>query len=723
MSARRLLPLVCLTLSLGAVSAAGATPPGPNGRIAFGSNGDGELYSVNADGSGLRRLTWTPQLEQSPTWSPDGSRIAYESDYNGTFRIWLMSADGTGQKQISPDGSNTAGDSEPAWSPDGTLIAFASSAVNLWVMSPDGSGLRRVSDVFASHPAWSPSGQQLAYVGMTGIGVVGVDGSNPHTVTAPGAFASGPSWSPDGTQIVFARNNAQGYPGELYIANVDGSGERQLTSDGFANADPSWSPDGTQIVFQRSSVPPGGWSLWAIGVDGTGLRQITSGGSELAPSWGSSLVVPEPTPPQAPAIEIYSPTDGALYFPWMPVPVFYRCLSYVSVVVSCQGDAPNGTLLDLSMSGTRSFTVRAVDAAGRTASRSVTYQVPDVVAPQVDLRTPKDGATYDLGAAVTIDYSCADPNGSGVALCSGDLPSGFPLDTTQAGTHSFTVAALDKAGNFGFTTATYTVVGPPQIHINSPPDGAIYTLGATAPAAYTCSSVAGVQVVTCAGPVADGGALDTSSTGTKTFTVSSSDDGGRRTTLAHTYVVAGPPQIQITSPAEGATYTLGSTALAAYTCSSPWAVQVVTCAGNALDTGSVGTKTFTVHATDGLGAAAATSRTYSVVYSFSGFDPPVTTTGSIEAAKAGDALPFKFSVQGDFGLSVVSQTTWMLASCSDWSSTAAATTGQGKLSYNPLTGRYTDLVATDPTWKGSCRIADLRLADGSDHTVHVHFTH
>ena len=730
MSARRLLPLLCLTLSLGAVSAAGATPQGQNGRIAFSLNdgsGNTELYSVNADGSAMRRLTWSPQVEQAPSWAPDGTRIAYESTLGGKSHVWVMNADGSGQTELT-SGTQDLG---PAWSPDGTQIAFArpsSNGWNLFVMNADGSGLHRVSDVFGNDPAWSPDGRRLAYNGLEGIGVVGIDGSDPHRISALGTFAAGPSWSPDGTRIVFSRNSAAGYPGELFVANADGSGEQQLTSGGYANALPAWSPDGTAIVFQRTATPPFGSTLWAIGADGSGLRQVSSSTSAVGPDWGASQVVPEPSPPQAPAIQIYSPQDGALYLPGMQVPAFYLCFSYVSIIVSCQGDVPLGAQLDLSQSGTRSFTVRAVDAAGRTATLSVAFQVPDLIAPQVDLRTPKDGATYDLGAAVTIDYSCADPNGSGVAICSGDRPDGFPLDTVQAGTHTFRVVALDKAGNFGVTTATYTVVGPPQIQLSTPANGAIYTLGSVALAAYSCSSVAGVQVVTCAGPAANGGAIDTSSVGTKTFTVESSDDSGRHTTVTHSYMVAGPPQIQITSPADGATYTLGATTLAAYTCTSPWVVHIVGCTGtpangNTLDTGSVGTKTLTVRATDELGATAMLNHTYSVVYSFNGFDSPVSTTGSIDDAKAGDALPLKFSVRGDNGLGIVTQATWQPASCFDWSSAATTTTAQGKLSYNIPTDRYIDLVATDPKWKGSCRTLDLGLADGTHHTVHVRFTH
>lgn len=655
MSARGLLPLLCTALALVSVSPAGATSPGPNGRIAFASNRDGnsELYSVNPDGGAERRLTWTMQMEQSPAWSPNGGRIAYESGSGGRLRIWVMNADGSAQTQVSPPAGDLADDVDAAWSPDGTQIAFASTRAgtwNLWVMNADGSMLRRLSDVFASDPAWSPDGQQLAYVGMNGIGVVGADGSNPHVVSAPGAFASGPSWSPDGRQIAFSRNNTRGYPGELYVASVGGSGERQLTSDGFENARPSWSPDGTQIVFQRTSTAPFEWGLWAIGTDGTGLRQITSDGNDLGPDWGSSLIVPEPSPPEAPTIEIYSPADGSSYVPGMDLAAFYTCSSAVSYIVSCEGDVALGAQVELSPSGTHTFTVRAADADGRTAVQTVTYEVVDIVPPEIHLRAPKDGFTYDLGAEVTIDYSCDDPNGAGVAFCEGDRPSGAPLETAQAGTHTFTVYAVDNAGNFSQATATYTVLDrrPPTIVIASPQDDTTYALGSTVLAAYSCRGASGASVLTCIGTVPNGGALDTRSVGTKTFTVRASDEHGKTATLTHTY---------------------------------------------------------------------------KVVYTFSGFDSPVSESGSIEDAKAGEAIPLKFSLQGNMGLNVVAATTWQAVSCSDWSGLAAGTTGQGRLSYNASNDRYLDLLATDPSWKGSCRTVTLELADGTHQTVRVQFTH
>jgi Tol biopolymer transport system component len=536
--------LVFVALSATAAISAFATPPGSNGRIVFTSSraGNSELYSISADGTAGRRLTWTPATEQAPAWSPDGSRIVYESDAGGRFRIFVMNADGTGATEISPAASYLDDDMEPTWSPDATRIAFASTrggTWNIWVMNADGSGLRRVSDAFGFAPAWSPDGRRIAYSGLSGIWTIGVDGTGAQLVSAPGASPSAPSWSPDGREIVFSRNNAAGYPGELYVAALDGSHERQLTSDGYENAAPSWSPDGTQIVFQRSGGSFGDWWLESIGADGTGLQRVTAGPGDLGPDWGSATTVPEPSPPDAPTIQIFSPGDGAWYLPEMTAPAFYLCSSAVSFVVSCEGDVPFGAPLDLSVTGQRTFTVRATDAEGRTASSSVSFQVLDIEPPSVEIQTPREGASYSLGQPVTVDFSCSDGTGSGVAECEGERPNGAPLDTSSIGTHTFHVVALDRAGNSRFETSTYTVVDPqpPSVEIASPADGATYRIGEAVTAGYSCRPAGGAQLASCTGTVPSGSAVDTSSVGTKTFTVSAADDAGRTTVRTQTYRV------------------------------------------------------------------------------------------------------------------------------------------------------------------------------------------
>ena len=106
-------------------STAASDAPGPSGgdrsslygRIAFDNFDD--VWTIDADGTDLTRLTHSPAFEFDPSWSPDGTQIAYRSDRGDESEIWVMNADGTGQRRL------TAGLS-PAWSPDGSSIAYAS---------------------------------------------------------------------------------------------------------------------------------------------------------------------------------------------------------------------------------------------------------------------------------------------------------------------------------------------------------------------------------------------------------------------------------------------------------------------------------------------------------------------------------------------------------------------------------------------------------------------
>jgi Tol biopolymer transport system component len=160
---------------------------------------------IQADGANLRQLTGGGLfVSDQPSWSPDGSRIAFErySSLGGELPdIYVIGVDGTGLTRLT---TNPFHDMYPAWSPDGSKIAFASNpgaGMEIYVMNPDGTGL----------------------VNLT---------NNP----APREF--GPAWSPDGTRIVFLSHRDGN--DDIFIMNPDGSGPVNLTNHPAADDSPAW---------------------------------------------------------------------------------------------------------------------------------------------------------------------------------------------------------------------------------------------------------------------------------------------------------------------------------------------------------------------------------------------------------------------------------------------------------------------------------------------------
>src|SRR6266536_3534413 len=220
------------------------------GRIAFsaGPHPHEDVYAVNADGSGLRRLTNDPGADFDPSWSPDGRRIAYRHEGRGgdsTAEIYVMNANGSQQRNLT---RRPGQDHSPAWSPDGRRIAFASvrggPMPSIWVMNADGSKQRGVGRVFGEYQAWSPDGRKIAFdrntFGPTGwdIWVVDADGSHPRPLIASRADEQGAAWSPDGKTIAYG--SGRGAPPNytrIWLANADGSGQH-LSQNGLANARP-----------------------------------------------------------------------------------------------------------------------------------------------------------------------------------------------------------------------------------------------------------------------------------------------------------------------------------------------------------------------------------------------------------------------------------------------------------------------------------------------------
>ena len=110
-------------------------------------DGNGEVYAMDADGSGPRNLTQHPAKDFRPAWSPNGRRIAFVSRRDGNAEVYVMNADGSGKRNLTRD--RASDDDYPTWSPDGRKLAFlrgrSLDSYQLYVMNADGSGLRRLT--------------------------------------------------------------------------------------------------------------------------------------------------------------------------------------------------------------------------------------------------------------------------------------------------------------------------------------------------------------------------------------------------------------------------------------------------------------------------------------------------------------------------------------------------------------------------------------------------
>ena len=213
----------------------------PDGqRVYFSSNQTGtfEIYSIAVDGNGLRRLTNGIGSLYAPELSPDGERIIFTSRGNG---LWVMNPDGSNPRALT-----FKDDIDPTWSPDGSMIAFASNRSGerqLFVANANGKKVEQVTDLnnMGGRSSWSPDGTKLAFYrgpeGDRDIYVINIDGSGLQRLTNGGDNLA-PSWSPDGNWIAFTSfrdgNN------EIYIVHPDGKGETRLTNSPTSDWQPRW---------------------------------------------------------------------------------------------------------------------------------------------------------------------------------------------------------------------------------------------------------------------------------------------------------------------------------------------------------------------------------------------------------------------------------------------------------------------------------------------------
>jgi Tol biopolymer transport system component len=271
----------------------GSTARAGEERIAFYSSrsGSAQIYIMNPDGSGLRRLTTNSAKDRSPVISPDGSRIAFASDRDGASRIYIMNVDGSGQRRLtnSPDVEIL-----PAWSHDGRRVFYQVEPKDgrsiIHSASAGGGDVRRVTDgsVGFNYPAVSPDGRRIVCNGPDfSVSIMNIDGSGQRTVGTPGVSRMRPLWSPDGAK--FAYGLLHGVPPnhttEIGVMDADGGRDTSVTRDDTVNEFPCWSPDGKRIAFQ--SCRDGNFEIYVMNADGSGVRRLTDDPKfDGAPSWG-----------------------------------------------------------------------------------------------------------------------------------------------------------------------------------------------------------------------------------------------------------------------------------------------------------------------------------------------------------------------------------------------------------------------------------------------------
>ncbi len=272
------------------VMAVNKPPACTNCKIVFVSDRDGnaEIYSCNADGSNINRLTNNAGIDDQPSWSPDGSRIAFVSNRSGNPEIYIMNANGSNvvRKTFSESYCQN-----PTWSPDGTKIAYSvpsnDRSGGIWVVDADGTSRPPsllYSGEYIIQPSWSPDGTKLALVVPDDNGydifTINTDGTNSTALAYYNDFYYlSPRWSPSGTKIAVMSIQAPGdsyYNTRIGVMNSDGSGFTNIISGGVMKTNISWSPDGTNIAY--TSLSGSEKDISWVSVDGSASGIIVTNG-------------------------------------------------------------------------------------------------------------------------------------------------------------------------------------------------------------------------------------------------------------------------------------------------------------------------------------------------------------------------------------------------------------------------------------------------------------
>jgi TolB protein len=263
-----------------------------------------EIYVIDYDGENVQRLTSDGAIALSPTWAPDGSRLAYTSYRSGAPLLYERDLTTGRDRLISDrDGINIT----PVYSPDGTTIAFATTVSGNTEIATYNRERNccleqhtRGRQFDSLSPTYSPDGRQFAFVsnrlGEPHIYVMPVGGGEPRLISDYAFGGRGynvsPDWSPRGNQIVY--QTRQNGTLQIALADLDRGTRRLLTNEGN-NEDPSWAPDGRHVVFS-SRDREGAGGLFIVDTVSGRVRPLLRGAGYGLPAWSPALQRATPAP-------------------------------------------------------------------------------------------------------------------------------------------------------------------------------------------------------------------------------------------------------------------------------------------------------------------------------------------------------------------------------------------------------------------------------------------
>jgi Tol biopolymer transport system component len=269
--------------------------------VASGSGSASEIYAMRPDGSGRQQLTQNAILDGDPDWSPGGQQIVFvsavDSEPGAPARrrdVFLMNADGSGSHRLF-QAAGGAGAAHPRWSPDGSRISFDSFDATMggfqpYVMNSDGSNVKLVRAMPGENFGleWSPDGTRFVFLSnrsprfLWTLYVMPTNGSSDQQITddhaCPSNLGRAAQWSPDGSSIAFSCATNLG--SWISTMQADGTALTIVTNPATGAFGPVWSPSGAQIAFASNLGSVGGnpvSQVFLINATGGPVSQITTG--------------------------------------------------------------------------------------------------------------------------------------------------------------------------------------------------------------------------------------------------------------------------------------------------------------------------------------------------------------------------------------------------------------------------------------------------------------